>query len=137
MIVAIFILYILAYIYAIEFAPWAAKHYNNLNEIHESCFVCGTDKLTHARGDQYYIGTMSDEKKKDLKKCVMTFWGFTHYILYAMIGYVAPDMFWETFAIGIGFEYYEKIKYNCEDPLDIAWNSLGFATGAYIKQFMK
>jgi len=89
--------------------------------------------VTGGRGDQYYIGVSDIDKNAKLKKCVVTLWGLAHFLLYMVIGWVAPDMFWPTFAAGVAFESYEYFKYSCEDPLDIIWNSAGFIVGATLK----
>lgn len=133
---SVLIIYIIAYIYCLEFAPRISHCRDGMlgvvNTVHESC-VFGCDRctaVTGGRGDQYYIGATDVEKNERLKRCVVTLWGLAHFLLYAVIGWVAPDMFWETFAVGAAFEAYEYVQYSCEDPLDLVWNSAGFIAGA-------
>lgn len=134
-VIAIIMLYVLAYIYSLIIAPLYSKEKDGINRIHESC-VYGCEICKHAtkyRGNNYYIGTsMLESDKKNITKCILTFWGCSHALLYALIGYIAPNLFIETFVLGVVFEIYEKYKFNCEDPLDILWNSLGFIIGAQI-----
>lgn len=136
-IIYVIILYSIAYIYSLVYAPSIATNTTGLNKLHEKCiYGCDMcDSVTGGRGQNYYIAAMDPEKQKNLSKCLLSFWGLTHYILYVLIGYLAPDLFWETFTIGVLFEGYEYIKYDCADPLDPVWNSLGFLTGSYLRKF--
>jgi hypothetical protein len=43
-------------------------------------------------------------------------------------------MFVEGMVIGIGFEYFEYLFYDCHDLLDVGYNLLGFLTGAYLRK---
>jgi lipid-A-disaccharide synthase-like uncharacterized protein len=128
----VIILYTIAYVYSLVYAPAIAKDSNNIiNSYHESCIygcqVCS--KVTGGRGNNYYISNMNPEKKSILSQCLLSFWGLTHFMLYFIIGIVAPNLFWETAIVGAGFEVFEYFKYDCADPLDVIWNSLGFLTG--------
>ena len=84
------------------------------------------------RGDNYYIGVTDEGKKLKLDKCLVTFWGATHFFLYFFLGMFAPDLFWQTFVVGIIFELFEKYNYGCHDVLDICLNTAGFFIGRYI-----
>jgi hypothetical protein len=81
------------------------------------------------RGDNYLIGIEDPVKNERMKNCLVTFWGVAHFALYFVLGVAAPDMFWETFAIGVGFEIYENYKFDCHDVLDVGLNSAGFLLG--------
>ncbi len=127
------IIYIIAYLYCLVYAPTIAKNKSGLNKLHEAClFSCDScNILTKTRGKNYYISTtMTDEEKKKSEFCLLTWWGFAHFMLYSIIGFICPDIFWETFVIGIGFEVYEHSPHlDCHDELDIVWNSMGFLAG--------
>lgn len=128
------ILYVIAYIYAINIAPFISKSDNiylkKIDFVHESCYtnICNAD-FSNTRGNNYYIDVMDQNKQKLLKTCFMTFWGLSHFVLYSFLGYFAPDLFLETFMIGVAFEGLEKYKYDCHDLLDIGFNSVGFLFG--------
>lgn len=133
------IIYAVAYFYAIKFAV-AIKDTRTgwkgvVNTFHEGCVLRagGTagEILTGGRGDQYFIGAMTPEKAKDLETNVMSFWGFTHGLAYFFLGIYCPDLFWQTFAAGCAFELYERQRYQCQDLLDIVWNTVGFAVGRW------
>lgn len=67
------------------------------------------------------------------KYCFMTSWAITHLILYAIIGFLFPKMFWTSFFVGVVFEIAEWLTLDCHDLLDLFWNSLGFFIGAGAK----
>lgn len=132
---ALLIMYGIAYVYSIHFAPFLAKHApeSSLNQIHERCFRKAhplMKGLLTGRGSQYIIG--DDQQSASLDDCLLTFWGTSHALLYFALGYFCPRTFWTTFWIGVGFEVYEKLQYDCADPLDIMWNTLGFKAGQYL-----
>lgn len=132
------IIYALTYLYAIEFAVYASDKkgspYDQINSIHESCYsqVPGMD-FTRFRGDQYYIGVMDAEKTEQLKTCFITFWSLSHFTMYSFLGFFAPKLFWQTFAMGAFFETLEAGKFDCHDGLDILMNTSGFVFGSSLR----
>jgi hypothetical protein len=72
---------------------------------------------------------MTPEKSRELNTCLTTFWSASHFALYLALGMFAPSLFWQTFAIGATFEFYEKYAFDCHDVLDVAYNSAGFLIG--------
>ena len=134
-VITIVLLYGLAYFYSLQFAPklaqWAPD--SPWNRFHESCIQSASPSqsfLLATRGSQYIL---DDPGKSDtLNSCLMTFWGATHAVLYIFLGFFAPRSFWLTFGIGVAFEIYEKIRFDCADALDILWNSVGFLIGRWI-----
>lgn len=130
------LLYGIAYIYAMVFAVYIGKCNDKIcqkiNRVHENCTLGCKNKtcnLTKSRGDNYFIGVTDEEKKNKLDNCLITFWGTTHFVLYFFLGIFTPNLFWETFIIGILFELYEKQYYACHDVLDIILNTSGFLIG--------
>ena len=135
------ILYTLAYIYAIEYAPIISKEKgfwpDKINSLHEKCFYSVKDGNFHKiRGENYYIGIMDEAKNKQLKDCMITFWGFSHFFLYTLLGLFCPSLFAETFVAGIIFEGYENLEYDCHDVLDVFLNSFGFMTGRILNEIL-
>ena len=131
----LFVIYGIAYVYSIHFAPFLAKHAptSSWNQIHERCYRDAPPMLKgllSARGTQYIIG--DESQSASLENCLLTFWGTSHGLLYLILGYLCPKLFWPTFWIGVGFEVYEKLQYDCADPLDIVWNTMGFMIGRYV-----
>lgn len=132
------IIYGIAFIYAIIIAPkigyCKTSLCNIINNIHETCLVYSNNtNITKYRGDNYYIGITDKEKKEKLDNCLITWWGGTHFLLYCILGYTVPTLFWETFTLGCLFEVYEYKKYQCHDALDIILNTAGFLLGRYVK----
>ena len=132
--IAMLIVYIIAYIYAIEVAVFIQSCDDDIcksiNKVQQSCIINidGSD-FSCLRGENYFIGDMDKEKAERLKSCPFTFWSFTHFFLYFILGIVCPSLFIPTFIIGILFEYYEYKELNCHDMLDILWNTSGFVLG--------
>lgn len=103
-----------------------------MNSVHESCLLntCKFDTCkNNLRGLNYYIDNTDKDKQIKLHNCLITFWGFTHFLLYFILGLLYPKYFWQTFFIGAGFELYEKLRYDCHDVLDIVLNTAGFILG--------
>jgi hypothetical protein len=126
-----------AYVYCLEIAPRIAnkERWKRLNDIHESCFI-DTAPLTgrnytyaNGRGDDYYIGSMTRRKRQMLDTCLVTFWSFSHIVLYFAIGLLCPGKAGFAFATGVAFEWYEYKVLGCHDLLDILFNGLGLIAG--------
>jgi len=85
--------------------------------------------LEQLRGKNYWLHA----QRKSSKYCLVTSWAICHIILYAIIGYMFPNLFWETFAIGVVYEILEWKLFDCHDVLDVLWNSIGFFIGVMIR----
>ena len=131
---------IISYIYSIYIAPYyETTHANSfINKIHKSCVVpCKDDickNLMKQRGKKYFIGVTDEEDVKNMSNCFITFWGFTHLIFYVIVGIFLPNLVIETIIIGVLFEVFEYIKFDCHDPLDVILNITGFFIGKYISK---
>lgn len=107
-------------------------------------------KLSHAhpwkifsetfRGDNYYAldpATVPADKVSAAtdvaKQCMVTEWGFAHFLMYAILGFAAPRLFWPLFVIGIMWELFETFA-GCHCMLDLVWNFLGLCVGVVIRQ---
>lgn len=122
--IAAIIVFIIAYLYAMCLATTLFKY-----EIHYTCMVPSPIAI-HSRGANYYIAG----NKGPQPYCLMTFWNFTHVMLYTVLGILCPDITLELFAAGVAFELYEAKKYDCHDLLDIAYNGLGLLLGHIIRR---
>lgn len=128
------ILYIFAYWYSLQFAvslnDCKTRACNAIHRAHEKC-LCNLAPIDFSalRGGQYYIGEMTEEKRKSLRGCAMTFWSASHFCLYFALGFFAPSLFWLTFSTGVAFEFYENMQFDCHDVLDVAYNTAGFIAG--------
>ena len=130
------ICYVVAYIYSIIIQPKIGQsldpHLIKFNAYQDMCIVNGKyapSFLYSGRGKDYIIG----KDTNTLADCFVTFWGFSHFVLYVILGYYCPNKFYTTLFIGIAFEIYEWYQFNCADPLDIVFNILGFAFGRYLR----
>lgn len=126
------IIYILAFIYSISLAPTLNKKSRTIKNVHETCiYNCKTPqckKISSYKGKGYYLGS-----NKNANECLFTIWNFSHILLYAVLGYLCPDLFLETLVAGVMFEEYEKEKHNCGDVLDIFCNTAGFLLGKFAR----
>lgn len=139
------ILYIITYVYVIQIAPRISKSDNPLlsavTKTHETCVLGvqpANDRIFDMfRGKNYYIGNMSAVKENQLKNCLITFWGATHFNLYFCLGLFCPDLFLQTFIVGALFEAYEYANYDCHDGIDLILNSAGFLLGRTVNGLMR
>ncbi len=90
--------------------------------------------LLKFRGDNYFL-TFAEGQEKRINKCMLSLWGVLHVILFAIIGYFVPNVFWEIVIISILYELAEYLLYNCHDALDILLNVAGYLIGVYLQQF--
>ena len=115
-----------------------SETFQSVNSHSEQCVVkcdavgCRPCDLS-VRGRSYIVDG-SEETNKKISECFITFWGVTHFMLYAVIGFFCPDLFWQTLAMGIGWELYEYEVFDCHDTLDIFLNTAGFLVGRAIKR---
>ena len=129
-----------AFVYSLYIAPSIESAtdglFGRINNMHKSCIInCDTTtckKVLSGRGSNYFINTPK-EKQEAIKSCVITFWGLSHFACYAVLGFLAPNIFQEAFVIGAWFEFYEHEKYDCHDPLDILLNIAGYTIGSTIR----
>jgi hypothetical protein len=134
------LLLIISYVYALVFAPaiansnegWKGK----FNSAHESCLAGDGCKLPFSIRGEKYIITGDPATNDRLINCAMTFWSGTHFLLYSFIGFLCPDLFWETLFIGVAFEYYEYRRFDCHDTLDILLNTGGFILGRSVNKLL-
>lgn len=138
------ILYIIAYIYslvvAVDVKHCTTEVCGDINSMHESCIISSnswTKPLTSWRGDCYYIDGGAANSKSKLGGCLVTFWGLSHFLLYFALGMFTPDLFKETFAVGVLFEIYEYWRYSCHDAFDIVLNTTGFLAGRAVGDVVK
>ena len=135
-----FVLFV-TYIYCIYFAPYIEKKYPDsfLDKIHKLClYKCGSDKcrqyMISTRGENYFIST-PPYKQKEIKKCILTFWGFTHFVLYFILSFLFPSFYIEFFGLGIMFEIYEYYKFTCHDYNDLILNTIGILLGKILSPY--
>jgi hypothetical protein len=105
---------------------------NTFNKMYK-CFINTPKSLEPyifmSRGSNYYLNNIYHTIPT---KCLLTGWALSHVALYMILGYVLPDMFWETFFLGVLWEILECIIYSCHDVCDILWNTIGFLIGMTI-----
>jgi hypothetical protein len=87
-------------------------------------------KLGRIRGMNYFLTPAG----RHSGYCLVTSWAVSHILLYVVLGFMFPDRFWETFAIGALFEGVEWLTLDCHDLLDLVWNSLGFLIGYWLNR---
>jgi hypothetical protein len=90
--------------------------------------------MIQTRGKKYFIGTPY-YKQKEIKKCILTFWGLTHFVLYFILSYLFPAFYIEFIILGILFEIYEYYKFKCHDYNDLILNALGIFLGKMVSPY--
>jgi hypothetical protein len=133
-----------AYIYCLVYAPSIESSNDDsfttlIANMNKSCLInCKSDDcksyIDKSRGAQYFISIPEDEQTH-IKSCIITFWGFTHFLLYFVLALIVPDFYIELFFIGISFEIYEYYKYDCHDMNDIALNTGGIILGRFLSPY--
>lgn len=120
--------------------------------LHSSClFECEEsickNMYNNGRSSGYYINDKgpaptkyveyADKMKKYQNSCLFSVWALSHMLLYVVIGLIIPEHYVIAITVGVLFEIFEHIAWNCGDVLDVLWNTIGFCIGAYInKQIM-
>jgi len=90
--------------------------------------------MVNTRGENYFISTPIYQQK-GIKKCILTFWGFTHFIFYLFLTYLFPSFYIEFIIIGIFFEIYEYYRFGCHDFNDFILNGLGIFVGMNLSPY--
>lgn len=86
------------------------------------------------RGNSYII---EDERKsKDMKNCLLTSWNIYHILMYFLLGYVYPNLYYKLIAMGVAFEIYEYIAYDCADFMDLPSNIIGLSAGTALSKLI-
>lgn len=123
------VILLIAYIYSFYIAP-NENIPETLKNINHYCFYNCTDKCS-VRGGSYIIE--SEEESKKIDKCLFTSWNASHFILYLILGYYYPQYYIKLALLGVAFEGYEHVKYDCADGMDIIANIAGLTLGTGIK----
>ena len=67
--------------------------------------------------------------------CLITRWNLAHGLLYAVIGFFAPDLFWYAMLVSVGWELIERTdRLQCQDATDLLWNLFGFVVGSTLRK---
>jgi hypothetical protein len=89
------------------------------------------------RGYNYFYMDLNHPNYKeisDLKDvCPVTIWSICHIVMYAIIGFIAPKLFWPMWIFGVIFEMIEYLAGPSQCPLDLGWNFLGLLIGISIR----
>lgn len=136
----------LAYIYSLLYAP-SIENINDdtfttsIAKMNKSCLInCNSEKckkyIMDSRGKKYFISIPASEQEH-IQNCIITFWGFTHFIMYFILALLVPAFYIELFFIGVGFEIYEFYNFECHDVNDIYLNALGILLGKFFSPFNK
>ena len=133
-----------AYIYSLLYAPSIENVNDNsftskIARMNKSCLMnCDSDKcseyISKTRGNQYFL-SIDVNQQEYIKNCILTFWGFSHFLMYFILGFCVPSFYIEFFFIGVAFEVYEYHKYDCHDINDIYLNSIGILLGKILSPF--
>lgn len=108
--------------------------YQIVKDIDQFCFFnCDNEKCKKytksTRGDQYYLSG------NDAYSCLFTVWELSHIIFHIFIGYYLDLRY--SLLVGIPFEIFEYIQYDCENYMDITYNTIGAVIGGCIRYNFK
>jgi len=131
----------MCFLYSFSIAP-----YPNLpqyfKDINHSC-VYGCSDTTNScnniqlpRGKKYIIEKIDPVTKSKLDKCSFTFWNLSHFFMYAIVTTICPELALYFLGIGVLFEIYEYVVYDCYDVMDIFANTLGVGVGLPLSKFI-
>jgi hypothetical protein len=133
-----------AYIYSLIYAPIIENSNDDsittsISKMNKSCILSCPAKgckryIKNNRGKQYFISIPADEQKY-IKSCLITFWGFTHFLMYFILTFLVPAFYLELFFIGVIFEFYEYYRFECQDINDIYLNTFGILLGKFFSPF--
>lgn len=128
-------IYVITFIYCFVLDLYIRKKYpkSKLSKMMASCIIRMRDgwNVPIVRGNNYTIG--DDKSTDELKSCFVTSANLSHLLMYVVIGFLYPHLFWLTFFIGLLNEAFELVVYDCSDMLDILMNASGFFIGKYIR----
>jgi len=133
-ILGVFIFCLLTYIFLFHIAE---KHFPTLDKLtYETCIIpCKYDKCTKfinaTKGSNYYLSKY--ETQWNRTNCLVTPYEISHFIFHIFIGYFLNIYY--SLTIGIGFEVWEYYVYNCENYMDIVFNTLGALMGTAIRTY--
>ena len=115
--------------------------FDAVGKVHKSCFVSCQHKwcklMASHRGSNYYIGQGEniEAANRQVQECVFTFYHASHFLLYAIFGFLAPKL--QVFAIvlfmGILWECIEYVDGKYHDWSDILYNVSGFWVGVLMR----
>ena len=130
---------IIATVYIYLSNKYLIYRYGLIKNIHGKCFI-GCDNSAglcnlSIRGEKYckMVDGVSIMENED---CFMSFWGAAHFMMWGVVGFFCPDLFWESAAIGIGWEYWECAFLDNHDTLDVLFNITGFLTGRIVANYV-
>jgi hypothetical protein len=99
------------------------------------------------RGDNYGLDTRDLNGNKTSKSAstfdpkkqpfyLLTGWGMLHILLYAVLGFLAPQLCWVGLIVSICWELFEfSGDHDYHDVMDIAWNSFGMLMGTQLRKW--
>ncbi len=130
---ALALVVVLCIMYFFIFYVWIGlrKRSELCEKIDGACIIgCSPGKCPPdwTRGDTYTIGGGYAKPQ-----CLLTSWEFSHFIFHMFIGYFFN--IWVSLGLGVSFELYEVIAYDCASYIDIIANTSGCIIGAVIASY--
>jgi len=104
------------------------------------------DILRCARAPRYFEPPISSDRRdaatlaeravaaRVRNRCVLTFWGMTHLLLYTVIGFVAPGTWLVAYLVGLVYECVIERANRVNCPFDLIWNAVGLVVGIALRK---
>lgn len=112
------------------------KYSDIVNKAYNYCFIqCKNEwckYLLKFRGKDYFLTFNGVKQGERVKNCLLSLWGILHFVLFAIIGFFVPNVFYEVILISVVYELLEYVLYDCHDALDIVLNIGGYLFGAFL-----
>jgi hypothetical protein len=91
---------------------------------------------TSMRGEGYFLTPEGTTSPKKVRSCMLSLWGVLHFILFFLIGFVAPSIFPAIVLVSLVYEFAEYTLYNCHDAMDVVLNIMGYLFGMTLRRFL-
>lgn len=77
-----------------------------------------------------YCADHDEAKNQEMKEtCLSTQWNWSHLLFHTVVGWCAPDYCFLAAGIGIAWEAWEGIGWDCHDATDVLFNVAGLLIG--------
>lgn len=110
---------------------WSSPYRNLIHQkTYDKC------KQNEKENEDTIVDNVEEDDIYACGNCLVTSWNLSHFVMYLLMGYLFPNIFFETLIIGIIFEFIES-RADCYDVLDVVFNSSGYLIGVMINKMTR